>query len=649
MGPEATALRRGIVLSGPYQPNRPVLLEQATRQIEQLPVGGTQPDLALLRAFEPIVRYTRGELFRPMAVEAYVARCSLWRSEPRRDATCIVPAGRLSIDRLTRESLAHQDAPLSLRYVQEPLGRAEYRRWRRAPRERLQATGRFTTTGLFGRLVEAGFRASLLLRGKVSAGLAAAAEISYSQHGEPDRAVYYGHVVRDGGYACLQYWFFYAMNDWRSTFSGVNDHEADWELITVYLAEREDGSWRPAWVAFSSHDEAGDDLRRRWDDPDLQHEGDHPIVYAGAGSHSGAFVAGDYVISVDPPQLRRPIAFARRIQHLLAPWRDETRAGGGFGIPFVDYARGDGESIGPGQGREWAPTAIDDDTAWVRAFRGLWGLDTRDPFGGERAPAGPRYERNGSVRVAWANPLGWAGLLKVPSRRADSARLLAERAESLQRQVGELDETIAAERAALRSLQVQVRSLDAHHYARALANSRRSELADREAKLNQLIAERTRLADERRSHLDSLEHPPADLPDAHIASRHEPRTEQEERQLRFLRLWSVLSTPLLLASPIVVLIAQPLTWITTIAALVALFLGAEAIARHRFLSFLASLLLMVAVVGGIVGFALLIHNYWRVAVSAVLGAAALALLIGNLNDLRHGWLRGAAPHDDEQR
>ncbi len=75
------------------------------------------------------------------------------------------------------------------------------------------------------------------------------------------------------------------------------------------------------------------------------------------------------------------------------------------------------------------------------------------------------------------------------------------------------------------------------------------------------------------------------------------------------------------------LIAQPLTWITTIAALVALFLGAEAIARHRFLSFLASLLMMVAVVAGIVGLALLIHNYWRVAVSVLLGVAALALLI----------------------
>ncbi len=298
-----------------------------------------------------------------------------------------------------------------------------------SPRERLQATGRFTTTGLFGRLVEAGFRASLLLRGKVSAGLSAAAEISYSQRGDRDRAVYYGHVVRDGGYVCLQYWFFYAMNDWRSTFSGVNDHEADWELITVYLAEQEDGSPRPAWVAFSSHDEAGDDLRRRWDDPELEHEGDHPIVYAGAGSHSGAFVAGDYVVSVDPPQLRRPIAFARRIQHLLAPWRDETRAGSGFGIPFVDYARGDGESIGPGQGRDWAPTVIDDDTAWAARLPGAPGARHQGSIRRGTGAGGPalRAQRIGPGCVGQPARLGGTAQGAAATSRCRAATRRARR------------------------------------------------------------------------------------------------------------------------------------------------------------------------------------------------------------------------------
>ena len=35
-------------------------------------------DLALLRAHEPVVCYTRGELFLPTAVGPYVAQCSLW-------------------------------------------------------------------------------------------------------------------------------------------------------------------------------------------------------------------------------------------------------------------------------------------------------------------------------------------------------------------------------------------------------------------------------------------------------------------------------------------------------------------------------------------------------------------------------------------
>ena len=74
------------------------------------------------------------------------------------------------------------------------------------------------------------------------------------------------------------------MNDWRSTFDGANDHEADWEQAFVILEELPDGSTRPIWFAAAAHDEHGADLRRRWDDPELQKDGDHVIVFPGAGS-----------------------------------------------------------------------------------------------------------------------------------------------------------------------------------------------------------------------------------------------------------------------------------------------------------------------------------------------------------------------------
>ncbi len=593
-------------------------------------------DLSLLRAYEPVVRYTRGELFFPTAVAPYVAQCSLWATAPGGDAVLIAPAGEVTLERLTEEGVRHPDRPLFLRFVEHPFGRTDYLLWRGLPHERLHSTGRFTTTGVFGRLIDAGLRASLLLRGKVPSGLAAAAETTYRERLEASRFTYYARVVRDGGYLCLQYWFFYAMNDWRSTFSGINDHEADWEMVTVYLAQERDGPPRPVWVAFSSHDYHGDDLRRRWDDPELCREGDHVVVFAGAGSHSGAFLAGDYVVLVNPPQVQPVIGLLRKVRGLLAPWRHYTGSSLGLGIPFVDYARGDGKAIG-GANAQWVPVQIDDETPWVRDYRGLWGLDTRDRFGGERAPSGPRYERDGSVRTSWANPLGWAGLQKVAPEDDDVADPLAERVASLDSELSELDATIDAERIALRGLRAQARSLRTYDFARSQAKGREAELAEREAALNRTIAARTSLAEERRAHLATLGRSlPADGPHAHIKTSHEPYVEQQQRRTRFLKLWAALSTPLLLSSIILVLVVSPLAWIIDIVVLVCVFIGVEAIARRRFLSFLASTLLFVLALVVFVGFVLLLLEHWRLAVSLLVGAAAVVLLVANLTALRRG-------------
>ena len=65
----------------------------------------------------------------------------------------------------------------------------------------------------------------------------------------------------------------------------------------------------------------------------------------------------------------------------------------------------------------------------------------------------------------------------------------------------------------------------------------------------------------------------------------------------------------------------------------------EAFARRRFASFLASTVVLAAVVALGARSVLLFHEHWRIAVSALIGLAALALLIGNLGDLRHGWWR----------
>ena len=611
---------------------------RATRQDALVPdqVLEREEDLRLLRAYEPVLHYTKGELFFPTAVGGYVGQCSLWATGSKGDLTPIVPAGELTLERLCEEGVRHRDRRLFLRFVEEPLGHAEYVRWRLVPRERLSNAGRFTTVGVFGRLIDAGFRASLLLRGKVPAGWAAAAEKTYRERLEPDVFTYYGRVVRDGGYVCLQYWFFYAMNDWRSTFGGINDHEGDWEMITLYLAEHPDGPPRLVWAAFSSHDYRGDDLRRRWDDPELRSEQGRVVAFAGAGSHSGAFIPGDYLVLVDPPRVQPLFRSLRRLQRLLAPWRHYTGSPLGLGLPFLDYARGDGVAIGPGHDAQWSPVLIDDETPWVRDYRGLWGLDTGDRFGGERAPSGPRYERSGLVRASWANPLGWAGLLKVAPDEDDVAQTLAERISALEREVSELDGKIDDGRTALRGLRAEARSLETHDYARALAERRRAELAEREAALNEMIAARTSLDEERRAHVATLgEGLSPEPPEAHIRRAPHPYLAEQDRRTRFLRLWAAVSTPLLLSSVILVLVVSPLALIIDIAILACLFIGVEAIARRRFLSFLASLVLLAAVVALGVGLVLLFLKHWRIALSLVIGVGAVALLIANLKAIRH--------------
>ena len=138
-------------------------------------------------------------------------------------------------------------------------------------------------------------------------------------------------------------------------------------------ANRPDGSdvLRVGWVAFSSHDETGDDLRRRSDDPDITWvDHTHPVVYA-APDPIPALLPGEYLVRVEPPALHR-FAVVSRAGAVLFPWTRD-RPAPGVGIPYVDYKRGDGVHIGPASA-PWTPVLINAETSWVgtSAASGGW-------------------------------------------------------------------------------------------------------------------------------------------------------------------------------------------------------------------------------------------------------------------------------------
>jgi len=469
-------------------------------------------------------------------------------------------------------------------------------------------------------------RLSLIMRGKVPGGFAAAAHVRFQEAGDL-APTYYVRALRDAGYLVLQYWFFYAMNDWRSTFGGVNDHEGDWEQITLFLTES-DAAVEPelAWVAFSAHDEVGDDLRRRIDDPDVHLiDGTHPVVNAGAGSHSGAYLPGDYVVTVAPPVVEKLTQRWRRFAKAIMPTR-KSRDRMGIGLPFIDYRRGDGTAIGPGTERTWTPVVIDDDTPWVTGYRGLWGYDTRDPFGGERAPAGPRYERDGSIRRAWDRPAAWAGLDKVPPTRTDEVLALQQRAGDIEVELDAAEARLTDEIARLRSLHEGRRALTVEESPLMAAYVAAQEVVD--ATRDEIAA----LAAEQEAVSRALATPlPLEPVHAHLRHRALPDQDADRPTRWTLRFWASISVSVLLLAVAALIIYGAALGVSGMVGILVIIAGIEALIRGRILAFLASLVIILLIFTGIY---LALTNI-RAAIAGALVVAALALLISNLS----GFLR----------
>jgi hypothetical protein len=493
--------------------------------------------------------------------------------------------------------------------------------------------------GLVGRLADAVFRLTFLLRGRVPGGTAAAAQVQYAaiEAAHPAYA-YYGRVFRQSGYTALNYQYFYAMNDWRSSFFGVNDHEADWEQVFVYLAQGRDGCLEPQWVAYASHDFHGADLRRRWDDPDLTIVDGHPLVFAAAGSHASYFQAGDYVTSVALEPLR-PLAMITAF--LARFWRDTLGQGDPEGlvrgvnelvtVPFVDYARGDGARIGQGEARGWTPVVIDDDVGWVDGYRGLWGLDTKDVFAGERAPAGPKYNRDGSVRRTWYDPIGWAALDEEPPP-AEAEAELSKRIAAIQQERHETAAAAQRIRDVLPELALEAQALRRDGSLRGLLKEREEQIDHRETELRRLAAREEELRASEALCQQMQERVRSGQrvgPKDHIRHHQTPEPPQAFREGRIAELWAAASIGLLLllGSALVVLGAP---WFTALLLLVAGAVLVDNILRGTAVRLLLNVSIVLAIVTALV----LAYEFFWWLVLAALAAAGILVLANNLRELR---------------
>lgn len=600
---------------------------------------------ALLRRFEPVLKFTQGERFFPISVRRYVDHSSLWVKSPDSPAREIVSEDDLNLERLGQLNFSGPDQVLYLQFI-SPLNIreiAEYQLSQLREGKKGQffrpSRSRLARVGYFARLVDVFFSLFLLLRGRVPGDTATAALVTFEEMLTTRREFqYYGRVVQQNGWIILQYWYFYPFNNWRSGFFGANDHEADWEMVNLYCYEGdEEGRIQPEWVAYARHNDTGDDLRRHWEDPAVEKVGEHPVVYVGAGSHASYYQPGEYLTQLSLPLLKplRTIQ-ARILSFFKGLFRESARKKQApaelLSIPFVDYALGNGLCIGPQSDEVWEePILIEPEPAWVKNYRGLWGLYAQDPFSGEDAPAGPRYNQDGSVRLAWFDPLSWAGMEKLlPPNQVEAALEVRKRV------VRKTIQTLLSDIRDLEELQRQ-RGLDltifheAPHLQPEAERIQPKLIEDRE----RLIALRARLA-MKHAALEAMESYAKRAPEekamdlrGHIQHLRQPEIKRNLRFPALAELWAAVSIGIVMIA--VVLLAafarQFLFW--GLGALFLVMITIEAAFRRR----LSDLVRWTAVGLATIGFFILLFEFFWAFAFVLFMATGLYMIIQNLREL----------------
>jgi hypothetical protein len=197
----------------------------------------------------------------------------------------------------------------------------------------------------------------------------------------------YAHLATDSGRPgklALQYWIFYAFNDWN------NFHEGDWEMIQLDFdapTAAEALQRPPVEVGYSQHEGAE---RASWEDKRLERvNSTHPVVHVAAGSHANFFGEALYLGSAASEGVGC----------------DDTR-GPTFDVrPVVRTIPSN-----PSEARVSFP--------WI-GFQGRWGELQRAFYNG---PTGPNLKRQ------WTEPIQWSAGWRSRSYAVPAGGVLGNRA-----------------------------------------------------------------------------------------------------------------------------------------------------------------------------------------------------------------------------
>jgi hypothetical protein len=325
-------------------------------------------DLAreLLLKYEPVLYFDSENKVLPIDSASYVSHCSLWLT-PRAIFTFKKPLLVKDWGEIQRGDLAQYVSPPNALY---------YLRFAQLDEATVDAMGRQGLNITTSHIINEGLK-------------------QYAALPEVDRApTYHGRAFVIDKFLVLQYWFLYPINDFRTSHGGINDHEGDWEGISLFfphpkgmsvqaamaeppVAVTATDSWLPLALLAAAHQGSS---ARPWEEVP-KFEDTHPVFYIARGSHATYYNAGKH---------------------------------------FVDQADGLGVKVGPGTVSPWQRVifSVDSLPGWVTNYDGAWGFFSRDALGGYNGPGGLRQTiKFGWLtgfqlqpRQTWTNPVGEAQL-----------------------------------------------------------------------------------------------------------------------------------------------------------------------------------------------------------------------------------------------
>jgi hypothetical protein len=242
------------------------------------------------------------------------------------------------------------------------------------------------------------------------------------------------------------------------------------------------------------------------------------------------------------------------------------------------------------------------------------------------------YNRDGTVRQAWYDPLGWTGLDKVPPPQEKLALLQARQAE-IQSDISNIEQEIEKKSRELHKLGIELASMrgfphlrDSRDLQEEKINLLSKELDSllRQLKMDENSLETLNLYSER---IKAGERTPVR---AHIRRAHLPTSNESIRLNKLAEVWAAVSIGLMMFSFLILAIFANDFLIYGIASVISLIVFVEASFRGQITRFISSITVGLAVVAGLI---IILEFFWPLVVLVILVSGGY-IMLENIRELR---------------